>query len=139
MAAALADAAFSPTTEALVLDQDAALISGFPRHAAKTAGVARWSRPGSDRIDVAVEVKERALLVVAEHFDRGWRATVDGAPGAVMRVDDVAIGVPVPQGRHQVRLTFHPVGFAAGLWLLTATLAGFAGWVFVRRPRRVRQ
>jgi hypothetical protein len=137
MAAALADPAFSPTTEALVPERDAGLLAGLQRHAAESAGTARWSRPGSDCIDVAVDAHKQALLVVAEHFDRGWHATVDGAPASVTRVDDVAIGVPVSQGQHRVSLTFHPAGFAAGLWLLATTLAGFAGWVFLRPPRRV--
>ncbi len=137
MAAALADPKFSPTAEALVAAGDAPRIARLHSAATAPVGAARWSRPASDAMDVDVETGQQALLVVAEHFDPGWRATVDGATASTLRVDDVAIGVPVPQGRHRVHLTFHPIGFAAGLWVFAATLAGFAMWAMVGRTRRV--
>jgi hypothetical protein len=137
MAAALADPRFSPTAEALVAAKDAPRFARFHPSATAPVGAARWSRSASDAMDVDVEARQEALLVVAEHFDPGWRATVDGATASTLRVDDVAIGVPVPQGRHRVHLSFHPIGFAVGLWVFAATLAGFAMWALVGRTRRV--
>ncbi len=50
--------------------------------------------------DIAVETNAAAprLLVVSESFDEGWTVDVDGAPGAVERVNGDFLGAVVPAG-----------------------------------------
>ena len=57
------------------------------------------------------------LLVVAEGWDRGWQAEVDGEHARILRVNHMAMGLGLPPGVHRVTLTHRPRGFAAGLAL----------------------
>jgi len=85
------------------------------------ASTAAMSRPSADRRTVRVTSETPGLLVVAERFDPGWSARVDGAPAEVLEVDLSALGVRVPKGAHEVELRFFPRGLAAGLAIAFAT------------------
>ena len=64
----------------------------------------------------------RALLVLSELFYPGWKATVNGRPGQIVKVDGALRGVAVPNGESQVRLSYSPASFVMGL---TLTIAAF--------------
>jgi hypothetical protein len=94
-------------------------------------------RPGIVRIDLDPGASQQ--LVVSETYDRGWKAVDDqGNQLDVHPVEGVLIGVDVPQGATQVRLSYTPIGWGVGF---AATLAGFvclAGALFQAfRPRLV--
>jgi hypothetical protein len=76
----------------------------------------RW-----DEIVVAVECDAAQVLVVADTYSPGWRAEVDGRHAEIRKVYGVIRGVPIPAGRHQVRMWYAPAVFRIGL---TLTLAG---------------
>jgi hypothetical protein len=77
-------------------------------------------RPGE--LVVKVETNGRQLLVVADSFHAGWRATVDGHPAEVLRVNGDFLGCQVGGGQHEVRLTFEPWSLRFGSWLSLAGL-----------------
>ena len=70
------------------------------------------------------------LLVFNESYDTGWRASVDGRPASICRVNAVVQGVAVPPGRHTLRFAYHPPGLRAGCaWTVAGLLALIlAGW-----------
>jgi uncharacterized membrane protein YfhO len=78
-------------------------------------------RPGE--LVVNVEANGRQLLVVADSFHAGWRATVDGRPAEVLRVNGDFLGCPVDSGRHEVRFVFDPWSLR---WGRQMSLAGLA-------------
>lgn len=78
------------------------------------------ARAEGGRLDVRADGP--GLLVVAEGYDPGWSAAVDGTPTRVLRVNHAELGVPLPAGTHRVTLRFWPRGFSAGLALLAAGL-----------------
>jgi hypothetical protein len=80
-------------------------------------GEVKVSRPSAARMLVRTEAAAPTLLVVAEHYDLGWHATVDGKPAAVMQVDLAALGVVVAAGEHEVALHFVPHLLGLGLVL----------------------
>jgi hypothetical protein len=97
-----------------------------PAHVARRTGghlVVRAAGPG--------------LLVVAEGFDRGFRAWLDGRPARIIRVNGDRLGVVLPDGIHRVVLRHHARGLAAGtglaalgvLLLVAAALAARRGRV----------
>ncbi|HSL81459.1 MAG TPA: YfhO family protein [Thermoanaerobaculia bacterium] len=57
------------------------------------------------------------LLVVAETWDPGWRARVDGEPAPVEAVDGVLLGVRVKGGAGRLVLEYRPEGFGWGVAL----------------------
>jgi len=62
------------------------------------------------------------LLVVAEGWDPGWRAEVDGRPERILRVNHLAMGLVLGPGIHRVTLGYTPRGFVAGLVLAGISL-----------------
>lgn len=62
-------------------------------------------------------------LVVAETWDRGWKATLNGRPVDVEPHRDVLLSVPVGPGPGRLDLRYHPDGFVPGMVL---TLLGLA-------------
>jgi hypothetical protein len=79
--------------------------------------VAAMTRPAPERISVEANAAAPSLLVIAEHFEAGWHATVDGASAEVLQVDLGAQGVVLPAGSHRVELRFSPPHLALGFAL----------------------
>jgi hypothetical protein len=131
--AALLDALAQPDRApqvALTVGPGAPEYAGAPR-------VTKWQakRLSGNRLVLEGEAPEAGLLVVCEGFDPGWRAWVDGRPAEVTSADWLLLGVPVPEGRHTVRLEYTPPGFRAGLFLSLLALAAVGTLVVGCRPR----
>jgi hypothetical protein len=90
--------------------------------ALSAAGAGRASlhtdRPGSIAVDT--DSSGRCLLVVSERHHAGWRASVDGRPARLLRVNGDFIGCVVDGGKHVVELRFDPESFRAGAGLSVA-------------------
>jgi hypothetical protein len=88
------------------------------------------------RVVVRATAAQRGLLVLGDQFDPGWRASIDGQPAKVLRVDDVLRGVIVPPGEHEVTFEFAPNSLRVGLLLsLSGVLLLAALVVIIRRAR----
>lgn len=89
--------------------------------------------PGDEQYDV--ETDGAGLLVMRDSFARGWTATVDGRAARVLRANGKHRAVPVPTGRHAVRLRYHPPGLGVGI-ALTVLSGLLLGLVWVRTRAR---
>ena len=70
------------------------------------------------RIEIAVDAAASCLLVLSEiYYPAGWRAEIDGQPAEIHKTNYVLRSVVVPEGRHDVVMTFAPASFATGLLL----------------------
>lgn len=69
-------------------------------------------RPGRLELDTACPGPQ--LLVLAEGFDRGWRAWVEGQPRPVMRVNGDFLGCLIGPGNQRVVLEFQPSSLRIG-------------------------
>jgi len=70
------------------------------------------------RIEMAVEADASCLLVLSEiYYPVGWRAEIDGQPTEIHKTNYVLRSITVPEGRHDVVMTFAPASFATGLLL----------------------
>jgi len=79
--------------------------------------------------EIRVEVNAVAdgLLVLSEVYYPGWQASVDGESAPLIRTDGVLRGVPVPRGRHTVRVWYAPVRVRVGLVISALALVGSLG------------
>ncbi|MDG2308086.1 MAG: YfhO family protein [Candidatus Binatia bacterium] len=84
----------------------------------------QWVEAGNDRLTLDVAVDAPGLLVVNDSFLEGWRASVDGAPAALERVNGLVRGVWLAAGEHRVTMRYRPPGLAIGCALSLATLVG---------------
>jgi hypothetical protein len=136
--ARLASPEFQPA-EVAFIDEE---TSVFP---AEMSGEVRIVEETSTRIDIACSLPAPALVVLADRWDPGWKATVNGRDTPILRVNHAIRGVAARAGTSAVRFTYRPDSFRWGLW--TAAFA-VAVWVFwmgqvlrsarrsVRSPRR---
>jgi len=90
-----------------LVDEAVPQLSGAPGTAALAI-----DRPG--RIDVDTNAPAPQLLSIGERYDEGWRATSDGHPVRVLRVDGDFLGCVVEPGAHRVELRFVPRSLVAG-------------------------
>ena len=82
---------------------------------------------------LGIEPSGDGLLVVSQSFYPGWRATVDGEPVPIRRVDYLLQGIQVQAGSHRVELSYwlSPVPGIVSLAFLVACIAG----ILVKRRR----
>ncbi len=85
---------------------------------------ARLISYGAERVVAEAESSRAGLLVLTDNYFPGWKATVDGRPTPIYRVDYLLRGVPVPRGRHRVVFTYQPAS-----WLWGRVISGFAGFL----------
>ena len=102
---------------------------------AEVSGTARVVRDDPERVEVETDSPGPAYLFLADTFDPGWSARLDGRPAPVRPADVAFRAVFVPAGRHRVAFTYRPAGFAAGLAVSLA--AALVGLVLLVQPRRL--
>jgi hypothetical protein len=88
---------------------------------------------GDERVVVRTEDERPSLMVLTDVHYPGWKATVDGEPAEIERVDYLLRGVMVPAGAHTVEFTYEPVSWRVGwiislLGLLAVGAAAVVGW-----------
>lgn len=121
-----------------------AVVEGTPESVAAVEYDPAGSSPGRTiveqyapgRVRIRTEAVRPALLVVAESWYPGWRATLDGKPVDLLRANYLSQGVVVPEGTHTVELEYSSQAFRYGALLSLAGLIGLAGMGFWARPRR---
>jgi len=100
-----------------------------------TAGVVTVMEYKGEVVSFAADVAKNSLLVSGEKFANGWKATVDGKPTEIQRVNYIQRGVYLTPGRHEVRFIFDPLSFKVGKWL-TLTSFGIFAVALLREWRR---
>jgi hypothetical protein len=75
-----------------------------------------------NRIVVDAEMECRGLVVVADAFFPGWRASVDGAAVPITQVYGALRAVEAGRGRHRIEMVYRPWSVILGA---TGTLAGW--------------
>lgn len=92
------------------------------------------------RIEVAVEAAAPCLLVLSEVFyPAGWRAEIDGDPAEIYKTNYVLRSVIVPEGRHEVVMTFDPSSFTTGLLVSRAASALVLAGLIAAGAMRIRK
>lgn len=90
-----------------------------------SAAVAEVNEPGRWAFHADAPERPRRL-VVAESWDRGWRARIDARPVRPEREEGLLLALEVPAGARRVELVYRPHGLAGGLALGLAGLLALA-------------
>jgi hypothetical protein len=82
-------------------------------------------------VKISARMETPGLIVLADNWDKGWRAFWNGRSVPVLRTNHALRGVVVPAGTGTLEFVYRPASLILGLWL-----AGFAalillGWVIV--------
>jgi hypothetical protein len=122
-----------PDTTALGCDEQP------PRDARPGVSTTTLVREEPTRLELGVDAAAAGVLVVSEPWTPRWRATVDGKPVEVARVDYALVGVPLPAGHHEVNLTYVDQPLRVGGAVSLAAIAALVGLVIATRRRRRRR
>ncbi len=91
-----------------------------------------------ERVVLNVNASFDGYVVLADAWDAGWTAVVDGQPATVQRADLVLRAVRIAGGQHRVEFLYRPRSFYIGavisiVSLLALVLIPFNLWLFARR------
>ena len=117
-------------------------LPGLPDQPAAKARAApssaRIARYDPERVIVRARTARPGLLVLSDNQYPGWKATVDGHPAPVERVDYLFRGVRIAPGSHTVEFRYEPLSWRIGWIVSLVSLVGLAVLVAVgwRRRRR---
>ncbi|HLM99697.1 MAG TPA: YfhO family protein [Bryobacteraceae bacterium] len=90
----------------------------------------------ADRMVLDAEAGSAGLLILSEIYYPGWRASSNGKPVAIYKVDGALRGILLPRGTSRITLEYAPITFYAGAALSVLTFAGvLAGWMLRSRER----
>ncbi len=78
----------------------------------------------SGMIEVEAEAAAPTVLVLAQNFYPGWRATVNGQPAPVLRANHAFQAIAIPAGKSTIRLDYVDWPFRFGVGISLLTLAG---------------
>jgi hypothetical protein len=81
------------------------------------------------RITVSLDMKTRGLVVLADLWDKGWKAYLDGKPAPILRTNHALRGVVAPAGKATLEFRYEPASFAWGVRLAAASLLATLGWL----------
>jgi hypothetical protein len=81
------------------------------------------------RIQLSVRMATPGLVVLADHWDQGWRAYLDDRPTPISRANHAVRGVVVPAGTGTLEFRYEPASFAWGLRCSVMAAAASLAWL----------
>lgn len=94
------------------------------------------------QVEIVVETDRPSFLVLSDtYYPPGWKATVDGEPALICRVNTYVRGLYLSEGKHYVQYSFRPGSVRAGVAIATTShfviwaLVG-VGWWLVRKAKK---
>jgi len=121
---------FDPSREVL-------LAAGEPRPSDPAfRAVTRVSEWRPDRLRVEAVLEQPGWVVLADGYDPGWKARLDGQSADVLRADVGLRAVAVPAGAHVLEMTYRPAAVMIGLVVSILSLLAAAGAVAVTSRAR---
>jgi hypothetical protein len=109
----------------------------LPASAAPPSGhAARIVRDDPEIVEIDAALTAPGLVVLADSFYPGWRATVDGAPAPIVPTNHLFRGVPAAAGVHRIRFEYRPTSVAIGAAASLLGLVVLGGLVVASARRR---
>jgi hypothetical protein len=135
--AATTDPAFDPRAAA-VTERRVPGVALQDRAPAHPSGIARLVDYGEEHAVIRATARKSSLLVLTDVHYPGWKASVDGRPAKIERVDYLLRGVRVAPGRHRIEFRYEPVSWRLGWIVSTIALLAVAATAAVGWRRRMR-
>jgi hypothetical protein len=88
-----------------------------------------------DRVVLTAEMKTPGLVVLADTYDPGWHATIDGAATSVVRANYFGRGVYVDAGQRRIVFEYSPRSYQIGRYVSLTTCVGLLAMLFCFRAR----
>lgn len=92
-----------------------------------------YFRPSSDEILIKTSGERAGFIRVLEACDPGWTADVDGTGVLVVPANGFSMAVPIPSGKHALRLRYHTPGRTLGGVLSLLSTCSLVGLIWTAR------
>ena len=110
--------AFDPFTMAAIEPADGdPPIPLPPSGPPKPADRIRETDRSMNHVTYLVDASEPAYFLLAESYDRGWKAFLNGQEETVYPANLLFRAVYLPKGEHKLVFRYQPGSFYAGLWI----------------------
>jgi hypothetical protein len=129
--AALASPQFDPAGVAYV--ETPVEVPGLCR------GTAEITNEVPTRIRVSVRMETPGMVVLADRWDKGWRAYWNGSRVPILRVNYAVRGVVVPAGTGTLEFIYKPGSLVLGLWLAGLAVIIVFCWPGIAAVNRTRK
>ena len=86
------------------------------------------------RVTVSVKMETPGLVVLADLWDKGWRAYLDGQQVPILRVNHAVRGVLVPAGVGTVEFRYESASLALGMGLAILAAVILLAWLALIAP-----
>lgn len=83
------------------------------------------------RVDLSVKMETPGLVVLADLWDKGWHAYLNGKEVPILRANHAIRGVVVPAGSQTLVFRYAPASFTLGLELAGTAAVVLLGWLGV--------
>jgi len=101
-----------------------------------TAATVSALRVSAHSVEAEIEAPAPTIAVIAQSWHPAWQATLNGLAVPLLRANVAFQAVPIPAGKHQLRLTYTESRFRLGLAISGATLLlCLIGWWRAGRAR----
>jgi hypothetical protein len=80
------------------------------------------------RLTLALHLETPGLVVLADRWDKGWRAYLNGQRVPILKANHALRGVVAPAGEGKLEFRYEPASFAWGLRLAGLGAIGLAAW-----------
>ncbi len=94
----------------------------------EVVGSATITGENPSEVRLEAELSAPGVVVLADLWDPGWKATVDGQEAEVLRINYLIRGVQARAGRHTIVFRYQPASFTWGLRIAATAAAGLAVW-----------
>ena len=105
-------------------DRELENISGGGVSADDSVTIKRY---GLNDMEIECSLSKRNILVISDHFDTGWKYSVDSRPARVYRVNYCMRGLILEKGRHHVYGRYSPDALPLGFILCAVGVLMLAG------------
>jgi hypothetical protein len=121
----LADSSFDPK-QTVVVEGD---FPSAPPGAARAGEGVSVKEFDPERIRLEADLTEPGMLVLADAFYPGWRATVDGVQVPILRSNLMFRAVALEPGRHEVSFSYQPTSWRWGVLASAMTFVLLMGGI----------
>lgn len=90
----------------------------------------RFLADAPEFVELSVDAPSKGFVVLADQYDEGWTASIDGAPSSIVRANYAFRAVAVPAGRSTLAFRYRPPGLMLGI---AATFVGTLAAIWLAR------
>ncbi|MDP2585289.1 MAG: YfhO family protein, partial [Candidatus Levybacteria bacterium] len=87
----------------------------------------------ANSVEISVNSKNDALLMLMDNYDKGWKASVDGKNTPILRANYTFRAIKINEGRHIVRFWYDPWSLKLGVYLAIGGIIGIIMMILVSR------